>query len=124
MQSLELDERATVIVRGATELRVSANVDAGGHVRFVVDPAVAGLNASTVVVYVGGADDARGAGTGLDDRAAAVVRFGEDSVVQANVFAPEGTVRLDRGTRATGAFFGDHVIIGDRVELTRESGFR
>jgi len=54
----------------------------------------------------------------------AVVHVGENNVLQANIYAPRGTVRIKSKTQATGAFLGDHVRIGQNVTLRLDSAFK
>jgi hypothetical protein len=94
----------------------------------ILDPAASGLKPSDLVLYVGGADtscghDGRDAESG-DGGSAAVVHIGENNVVQANIYAPRGTVRIKSKTVATGAFIGEHVRIGQNVTLRLDSAFK
>jgi hypothetical protein len=94
----------------------------------ILDPAASGLKASDVVVYVGGADDncghdGRDAESG-EGGSAAAVHVGENNVVQANIYAPRGTVRIKSKTQATGAFIGEHVRVGQNVTLRLDSAFK
>jgi hypothetical protein len=121
--ALDLDSQTTVMARGAVELRVKEDLDGDNRVRFICDPGVPGLSASQVVVYVEGADrDAHHQFS--EDHAPTIVEFGDQSVIQANIYAPQGTVRFGDGVKATGAFIGQHLRIGDRSELTLDSAFR
>ena len=58
-----------------------------------------------------------------DDAGASVVHIGQQNTVQANIYAPMGTVWLKSKTKATGAFLGMHVRIGVQTELTLDSAF-
>ena len=123
MDSLDLDDQATVIVRAATELRIKTDLDGDGRVRLLVDPTVPGLKASQAVIYVEGADDDCHHDFG-GEYAPTIVEFGGGSIVQANIYAPQGTIRFGRDTTATGAFLGEHVVIGDDSDLTLDSAFK
>jgi hypothetical protein len=128
MRSLDVDASATVIFRGATEIRIATELDTDNRARLILDPAASGLKASDVVVYVGGTDDncghdGRDAESG-DGGSAAAVHVGENNVVQANIYAPRGTVRIKSQTQATGAFIGEHVRIGQNVTLRLDSAFK
>jgi hypothetical protein len=128
MRSLDVDASATVIFRGATEIRIATELDTDNKARMILDPAASGLKASDVVIYVGGADDSCGHGghdaESGDDGSAAVVHVGENNVVQANIYAPRGTIRIKSKTQATGAFVGSHVRIGQNVTLRLDSAFK
>jgi hypothetical protein len=126
VESIDLDAGATIVFHAATELRVRTEFDTGAKAKLVLDPAVAGLAASQVVIYVAGRDeDCRRFDADDDDDAGPVtVHIGAQSVVQANIYAAYGTVWLKPHTRATGAFLGEHVRIGVDVELTLDSAFK
>jgi uncharacterized repeat protein (TIGR03803 family) len=124
--SLDLDANATVLVRGASEVRIKTELTTAGHANIVVDRN-AGLHASDAVFYVLADDSvcARHDGDDDGDDAGPVsVHVGSHSVVQANVYAVNGTVWLQSGTQATGAFIGQHVRVGVNVSLTIESAFK
>jgi len=128
MLSLDVDASATVIFRGATEIRIATELDTDNKARMILDPAATGLKASDVVIYVGGSDDncrhdGHDAESG-DDGSAAVAHVGENNIVQANIYAPRGTIRLKSKTQATGAFIGEHVRIGQNVTLRLDSAFK
>jgi hypothetical protein len=77
--------------------------------------------------YVEGADAScrhERRGSDGDDAGPTAVHVGHHSVVQANTYAPNGTVWLKARTTATGAFVGKRVRIGEQVELTLDSAFR
>jgi hypothetical protein len=127
MLSLDVDQNATVLFRAATELRIKTEMETLSKSKLVVDSTVAGLMASNIVIYVEGDDtlgrhddgDADG-----DDAGAVSVQVGSNSIVQANIYAANGTVWLKSGTAATGAFIGVHVRIGVNVTLTLDSAFK
>ena len=52
------------------------------------------------------------------------MHIGTQSVVQANIYALNGTVWLKSKTQATGSFIGVHVRIGVNVTLTLDSKFK
>jgi hypothetical protein len=127
MLSLDVDQNATVQFEAATEIRVKNEMETLARSKLILDPAVAGLTASQIVIYVEGDDtlgrhddgDADG-----DDAGAVTAQIGSNSIVQANIYAANGTVWLKSGTVATGAFIGVHVRIGINVTLTLASAFK
>jgi PKD repeat protein len=128
IRSLDVDQSATVIFRGATEIRIATELDTDNKAKMILDPAASGLKASDVVFYVGGDDnacahDGHDAESG-DGGSSAVVHVGENNVVQANIYAPRGTVRIKSKTQATGAFVGEHVRVGQNVTLKLDSAFQ
>jgi hypothetical protein len=125
--SLDLDNGAAVIARGATEIRIERELDAGAGSRLMPDQTVAGLGAADLVVYVAGDDDSC-RHTPIpdldgDNAGRTSVHIGPHSLVRANVYAARGTVWLKSGTQATGSFIGVRVRIGQRVTLRLESAF-
>ena len=127
VDSIDLAESATLMFRAQTELRVRTELDSRSKARIIVDPAVSGLSASQVVIYVAGRDeDCRRTESDDDgdDAGPVTVHIGSQSVVQANIYAARGTVWLKSKTRATGAFIGMHVRVGVNVQLTLDSAFR
>ena len=128
LRSLDVDQAATVLFHAATEIRIKTELDTGAKSKLILDPSVTGLKASQVVIYVAGDDSIcrhSGIDTGDGDNGGPVVaHIGESNVVQANIYAPKGTVWLKSKTQATGAFIGFHVRIGLNVQLTLDSAFR
>lgn len=128
IESLDVDESGTVLVQGATEVRIASTLDTGSKARIVLDQNVPGLTASQVAFYVAG-DDGRDKHRGDrdddgDDPGMVVARIGQQNVVQATIYAANGTVWLKNGTQATGQFIGQHVRIGHGVTLTLAARFQ
>ena len=126
VQSIDLDEGASVLARAATELQVKSEVNAGAKVRIMVDPSAPALTGSSFTIVVAGRDDEcrhDGLVPDGDNAGQSVVHVGAESTVRANVYAPNGLVWLKAGTSATGAFIGRRVRIGEGVTLKLESGF-
>jgi hypothetical protein len=127
VSSLDLDNGAAVIVRGATEIRVERELDAGVRSRLMPDDTIAGLGAADLVIYVAGDDDTC-RHTPIpdldgDNAGRTSVHIGPNSLVRANIYAARGTVWLKSGTQATGSFIGVRVRIGQRVTLKLDSAF-
>ena len=126
MLSLDLDRSATLLFRAATEIRVKTELDSTAKVRLILDPAVPGLSASQMVIYVEGSNEVchhLEPDDDGDDIGPASVHIGTENIVQANIYAANGTVWLKSKTQATGAFIGVHVRIGVNVQLTLDSAF-
>ena len=96
--------------------------------QIVLDQSVANLSASQMVFFVAGRDaDCRHnhGGDGDGDGARQVtVHIGEQNVIQAVVYAKDGTVWLKSQTQATGQFIGEHVRVGERVTLNLAARFQ
>lgn len=127
IHALDVDAKGTVLFRAPTEIRVKTELATNAKVRLILDPGVAGLSASQVVIYVAGHDhsclhDGDSDDDG-DDAGRTVVHIGTSNVVQANIYAKNGTVWLRSKTIATGSFIGQHVRIGVDTTLTLASAF-
>jgi hypothetical protein len=127
MLSLDVAESGVVLLRGASEVLIKRELDTDNKAKIVLDQNVPGLMASQMVFYVEGRDEDCNHGRRNDDgdeHGPAVVRIGQQNVVQANIYAKNGTVWLMSKTTATGAFIGEHVRVGQKVTLTLDSTFR
>jgi hypothetical protein len=92
-----------------------------------VDHTVAGLKASNVVIEVEGDDTFchhDGHGSDGDDAGPTSVHIGEQNTIEANIYAPNGTLWLKARTTAVGAFIGKRVRIGEGTQLALDSVFR
>jgi hypothetical protein len=128
VMTMDVDGQATVLFRAASELRIKGELDTDAQARVGIDPTVAGLTASSVLILVEAADgncqhDSSHGWDG-DDGGQAAVHFGADNVIQANVYAPNGQIWVKARTVATGAFIGARVRIGEQVRLTLDSAFK
>ena len=125
--SLDVDHDATVLFQAAVQLRIQTSLDADSAAKLILDPAVAGLRASQVVIYVKGTNDGcsndRNDSTDKDFGGSAVVNIGERAIVQANIYAPNGSIWLKSRSQGTGAFIGRHVVVGSFSRLTLDSSF-
>jgi hypothetical protein len=124
--SIDLDADATVVARGAVDLQVKDEFHTERGAQVTVDR-MAPLTAAQFVVTVDGDDTrCRHSVFGLfgDLGGPSAVHIGPQSVVAANIYAPNGTIWLQAQTRATGAFIGRSVRIGESVTLTLDSAFK
>jgi hypothetical protein len=124
--SLDLDQTATVLFEAPSEVRIALSLTSRARAKVTVDPAVPGLRASQITIYVDGLDancpDVEPDDDG-DDAGPTAVQIGAQNVIQANVYAANGSVWLKSRTQATGAFIGLHVRIGTNATLTLDSAF-
>jgi hypothetical protein len=82
----------------------------------VIGPAPgSAITASDIIFYVGG--------TNAQSSFPYVVDISPKSNVSANIYAPNGTILLDKGTSAIGAFFSKDVQIGQGVQLRVATAF-
>ncbi len=124
IQSLDVDRGATVLFASAVDLRIVDTLDADRDVKLITAP---GVRASQAVIYVANVDD-KGPNRAVDsfdgDAGGHVAaNIGENSVVQANIYAQTGSVWLKSNVQATGAFIGQHVRVGSGATLKLDSAF-
>ena len=128
MRSLQVSEKARVVLRGASEVRILTELDTRAKAQIVLDQSVANLSASQMVFFVAGRDaDCRhnhGSDGDGDGARQVTVHIGEQNVIQAVVYAKDGTVWLKSQTQATGQFIGEHVRVGERVTLNLAARFQ
>jgi hypothetical protein len=108
-------------------MRIAGELSAGSKSQLRLDQSVAGLKASDMRIYVAANDGSCRHSSLSDDDGGfgqAAVHIGPQSVVQANIYAANGTVWMQAKTQATGAFIGVHVRIGQGVTLTLDSAWR
>jgi hypothetical protein len=116
IRSLKVKHKAQLLFDAATEIRVARRVDTESQV--VIGPHTgASITAADIVFYVQGSNG----GAGKPVSTPFAVTLGERSQVEANVYAPNGTVRLEKATMATGAFLGQHVRIGSQAQIRLDS---
>lgn len=96
------------------DLRIAERLDLGSFGSFGPTSA-SGLTASQAIVYVGGVDG--------PDGLPRAVSFGRGSTLDANVYAPNGTIVLEQDTTANGALIGRDVLIDRNVAVTLASFF-
>jgi hypothetical protein len=81
-----------------------------------VGPSLAStITAKDIVIFVKGSTEINAAISSTD--------FGKDATVQANIFAPNGEIKMNKGTHATGAFIGKTVTIEQDSVVNLDSGF-
>jgi hypothetical protein len=73
------------------------------------------LDASSITVYVGGADSL--------SQFLNAATIGPCASVYANIYTSQGTICFGDGTNATGAFIGRNIFVGQKVNLTLATGF-
>ena len=125
--SLDVDQGGTVLFQAAVQLNIQTYLDADNRSNLMLDLAATGLRASRVVIYVAGGNNGSSNNThdSVDDGfgGPAVVNIGERAVVQANIYAPNGSIWLKSRSQATGAFIGQHVLVGSFSKLVLDSAF-
>jgi hypothetical protein len=79
-----------------------------------------GITASDIVLYVGGQNGGDGSLNALPP----AVNVGRDSLIEAGLYAANGTLSIDQGTVAVGALVGRDVRLNQNVQLSADSFFR
>ena len=118
-QSWDIRANAQVLAAAPVEIRVQDHLETRGHV--VVGPASTAttLTAADVVIFGLGINGT----TGAIDATPEAVRIGTDSTIRANIYAPNGLLRIRENGSATGAFVGKWVRMGNGGTITLEGGF-
>ncbi|HEY5838344.1 MAG TPA: Ig-like domain-containing protein [Pyrinomonadaceae bacterium] len=130
LSTLDVRTSAKVVFRGTSEVRIKNEMDTDARSYIGPDSSVSGLDASDIIFYVAGGDD-KGRrheddlepGYREEEVSPTVVQIGVENTIKANIYAPNGTVWIKKGGKATGAFIGKRARIGVRVELTLDSAF-
>jgi len=78
-----------------------------------------GITAADIRIYVNGINGSTG-NLGATPKAA---QIGYNNTLQANIYAPNGTLLIKQGTVAEGAFIAKDVQVGLSVQVTLNSGF-
>ncbi len=111
-ESLNLDNHAEIHVQAASEIIINGSLYTGINPKIIVADGSA-ISARDIVFYVNGADDAAGK----------AVTIGIRHNVEANLYAPNGTVWLKARGFCEGAFIGKDVMIDYYTEITLNSIF-
>lgn len=103
-----------LLVDSATDILISNRLSTNRMTRIAPNE---GLDASAenIRIYVAGQDGQTG-----KPRA---IKIGRDSHIEANLYAPYGTVHIKQGSVAEGSFIGRDVLIGKGVTIQEASGW-
>lgn len=115
----DIREDAQVLAAAAVEIRVKGQIDTNRNSIIGPTPAAVTLTAADVVVIGTGINGTTG---GIDETPEAV-KFGEGSRVRANIYAPNGLLRIRANSQVTGAFVGKWVRMGNHSIIALEGGF-
>ncbi|MBI4663993.1 MAG: HYR domain-containing protein [Verrucomicrobia bacterium] len=118
LRNLDIGQDVDVLFKAPSAVRIAE--------RFALDQksilgpdAGSGIGAKDIVLYVNGINGKGGKLNGNPDAA----KIGENCVVRANFYVPNGTLFVHQKTSATGAFLARDVVVGENVELSLESAF-
>jgi len=113
---LELKKNANLIAQGPSEIIIKENLNTNQYVYIGPDEG-AGFGANQLTLYASGA-------TAIDDEnSPKAVKIGSNSIIKANLYAPNGTIHIKSGSNLEGAAIGKYVIIGKNTELALNSAF-
>ncbi len=116
IKSLAVKRQGRVLFDDFTQVRIAGRLHTEADA--VIQPsATSSEDACGLVLYVAGINGDSGHLSAKPQAA----QIGINNVVQANIYAPNGTLQVQASTRATGAFMGQDVEIGAGVRLTLDS---
>lgn len=81
--------------------------------------ASADIEARDIVLYVGGANGNKGSLSSI----AKAVGIGIGADINANIYAPKGTLSIGYGAKMNGAFIARDIAVGSRATVRLDSGF-
>jgi hypothetical protein len=118
-EAINLGPNTELRFTGAAQVNVAMQLDTDSS--SYIGPATgSGIAARNIVFWVGGINGKKGA-IGSHPKS---VEIGGRNTVQANFYAPNGTIWLGEGTDLTGAVVARDVEIGVRVTLILDSAFQ
>ena len=109
---------STLRFSAPSEIRIAGKFGLD-HDAFVGPAVGSGITAADLVFYVAGINGNNGA-FGATPRA---VKIGTSGTAQASFYAPNGTLQMQQGAQATGAFLARDVQVGPDVHVTLASFF-
>jgi RHS repeat-associated protein len=116
--SLALIGGSRVLFQGTTDLFINNRLKSGPAA--VIGPADgSGISAKDIRIYVNGINGRSGSLYALPKAA----QVGFNNALEANIYAPNGTIWIRPGTVARGAFIGKDVRIGISVQLNLNAAF-
>ncbi len=109
---------ANILFSSPTEVRVEEKF-ATSENSFIGPDTGSSINAGDIIFYINGINGTNG-NLGASVKAAKV---GLNNELQANMYVPNGTLKLRQGTQATGSFLARDIIVGLGVGVSLESAF-
>jgi len=111
--TLTTAKNVQLIFQDNSEIRIENSLMIGKN--NIVGPDMdTSLSASDIIFYVYGED--------ADNVEAVTVKMNGE--INANIYAPNGTIVLKKNIEATGSYIGKNVVMGNNVELTWDSAFQ
>lgn len=119
LENLDLgDNGAKILFRDKTDLILNNRLEPGKK-GFIGPEDGSGISAKDIIIYVNGVNGNTG-NLGATPKAATV---GLNNVLKANIYAPNGTIKIRENSSAEGSFIGKDVLIGLFVQVTLNSAF-
>jgi hypothetical protein len=120
--NLYVGSNARVLCDDYTEIRIQERLQPGSKsiIGISSEGTSKGLSAGDVVIYVHGQNGKKGLLNSVPE--AAVI--GEGSTVKANIYVPNGTLRIKEGCDITGSFIAEDVAIGQKAKVYLDSYFQ
>lgn len=117
-ENINIGRESQLLVTAPTEIRIATRLEPGNHA--VIGPAAGiGLKGTDLVIFVAGVNGANG---GLNSAPKTAV-IGQNNILTATIYAPNGTLWIKAGTTATGSFIARDVRIGNHVQLWLAGAF-
>ena len=121
-RNLYMASNSTLLCDSWTEIRILERLHPGS--KSFIGISSQGISnqwgAKDVVIYVAGQNGKKGFLNSVPE--AAVI--GEGSNIHANIYAPNGTIRIKEGCEVTGSFVAADVAIGQKVSVSLDSYFQ
>jgi len=115
--SIEAKKEAKLLFDSSSEIVVQEEIKLDKEV--TLGPSeTSGISASDIVIFVGGNTVSED-----DETKETVVDIDKDSVINANIFAPNGEIKLKKGTQATGSFIAQSVVIEKDSVMNHDPAF-
>jgi hypothetical protein len=105
IKSLKSEKDSQILFDSASEIRIEKELKIGDNAELKPSPS-SSITASDIVIFVGSNVDIH-----------------KNSVINANIFAPNGEIKMHKGTTATGSFVANKVKIDNNSTLTLDSQF-
>ncbi len=116
IKSLTVERQGQMRFDDFTQVRIASRLHTGTGA--VIQPSeTSSEDACGLVLYVAGING----DSGLLQAQPQAARIGINNVVHANIYAPNGTLKVEAATQATGAFMGQNVEIGPGVRVALDS---
>lgn len=112
------DNHSEILIQGKTDIIINNRLEPGTN-GYIGPDEGSGVSAKDIIIFVNGINGSTGK-LGATPKAATI---GISNTIEANVYVPNGTIRIRENTIAEGAFFGKDVILGLNTHLTLNSAF-